>query len=346
MRKFFHQALNDCRLNGPLGLLILGLWCLMVAAPFARAETFRPLIVYQGNIKDNSFNQTLHEGVATFSSRTGIPCKEDVTGLTQAEYLADLEKGCVQGYSPVFLVYGNHFEGLAAFIHRFPETRFVAFGSVIDEPNLFCVDFAEEEGSFMAGALAALATKTGTIGFVSVTDVPLMRRFSCGYEQGARYVNPEIKVLSGFIGAYPGSWFDGVATARMANQFMDQGADVIYQAAGGGGPAVLEAVAKRGRLGIGVDRNQNGLYPGHVLSSMVKRSDKVIFAALTLAHRGVWRDNIKRFGLAQEAVGLVFDANNAKLVTSKDRETLELISTKILLGEIKVHDYVVDNECP
>jgi len=173
-----------------------------------------------------------------------------------------------------------------------------------------------------------------------------MRRFGCGYAQGARYVDPKVKVLDGFTGSYPGAWFDGAATAKLANELMDKGADVIYQAAGGAGIAVLEAAAKRGVLGIGVDRNQNGLFPGHVLTSMVKRTDKVIYAALVQAQRGIWRDNVKRFGLAQDAVDVVFDEYNAPLVTTRQRDAIDAIRTKILLGEISVHDYVVDNKCP
>lgn len=324
------------------------LFCLglALAAASACAETFKPAILYQGSIEQNSFNQTIHEGVAAFSAKTGIPCSEIVVGLNQSDYVRSLEEVCLQGYSPVFLIYGNHLRGLNDFIHRFPAIRFVALGAVIDQPNLFSLNFAEEEGSFLAGALAAMKTKTKVIGFVSVTDVPLMRRFSCGYEQGARYIDPEVKVIAGFTGSYPGSWFDGAATAKMANGLMDQGADVIYQAAGGAGEAVLEAAAKRGKLGIGVDRNQNGLFPEQVLTSMVKRTDKVIYAALVLAQRGIWRDNIKRFGLAQDAVDVVFDNNNAALVSREQMDTLMAIRTKILRGEIKVHDFVEDSACP
>ncbi|WP_051261442.1 BMP family lipoprotein [Desulfovibrio inopinatus] len=120
----------------------------------------------------------------------------------------------------------------------------------------------------------------------------------------------------------------------------------IYQAAGGAGPAVLEAAAKRGKLGIGVDRNQNGLFPGYVLTSMIKRTDQVVYAALMHAWRGVWRDNIKHFGIVQNAIGLIFDENNANLVTDDMRQRIETLRSKIALGEIHIHDYVTDNSCP
>ena len=126
---------------------------------------------------------------------------------------------------------------------------------------------------------------------------------------------------------------------------MDNGADVLFQVAGGAGPAVLETAAARGKLGIGVDVNQNGLFPGSVLTSMVKRTDKIVFAALMLAKRGIWRDNYKMLGLEQDAVGIVFDENNAPLVSPEMRNRIELIRNNIILDSILVHDYTEDLRC-
>ncbi|GAB7080189.1 BMP family ABC transporter substrate-binding protein [Megalodesulfovibrio paquesii] len=304
------------------------------------------MLIYQGNIGENSFNLNIHEGVARFFRTSGVRCEELVVGFDPDSYNRQLESVARQGYNPIVLVYGSHFDRLQKFIKQYPDIRFIVLGTVEDEPNLFSMDFAEHEGSFLAGALAAMTTKTNVLAFVSVSDLPLMRRFACGFEQGAKHVNPDVTVLTGFTGSYPGAWFDGNATAALANQFMDQGADVVFQVAGAAGPAVLEAAARRGRLGIGVDRNQNGLYPGHVLTSMIKRTDKAIFAALMLAWRGVWRDNIKTFGLAQEGVDLVFDEHNAALVPSTLRSRIDTLKSRIVLGEIRVHDYVKDLRCP
>jgi len=131
-----------------------------------RGETFRPAIVYQGSIEKSSFNQTIHEGIQSFRDKTGVGCEEVVSGLTQQDYLDSLTEICKEGYSPVFLIYSNHLKGLATFIHSYPGIRFVGLGEVLDEPNLFSLNFAEEEGSFLAGALAAMVTKTKTIAFL------------------------------------------------------------------------------------------------------------------------------------------------------------------------------------
>jgi len=312
----------------------------------AQARGFNPMVIYQGSIEKNSFNVSIHQGVERFIEKTGLACTEAVAGVDITDYVSRIKKSTEQGYSPVFLLYGNHIPELVDLVRQYPATRFIVLDTVLDEPNMFSFVLAEHEGSFLAGALAALASKSKQIGFVSVVDTPFQRRFLCGYSQGARYIDPDIKVFDGFTGDYPGAWFDGKAVAALASGMMDKGADVIYQAAGGAGPAVLEAVAARGKLGIGVDVNQNGLFPGAVLTSMVKRTDKAVFAALMLAKRGVWRDNFKRLGLAQDAVDIVFDRHNKSLVTPAMASRIEKIRKNIVLGVIQVHDYTENIKCP
>ncbi|MGL1930885.1 MAG: BMP family ABC transporter substrate-binding protein [Desulfotalea sp.] len=314
-------------------------------AHYANADNFKPVVIYQGSIENNSFNVSVHKGVELFTKKTGLSCTETVVGFGMELYLNRVKKYADKGYSPIIVLYGNHFPNLVDFVRRYSATRFILLDAVYDEPNIYSFVLAEHEGSFLAGALAAMASKSKTIGFVSVTDIPFLRRFWCGYVQGAKYIDPQITVIDGFIGDHKGGWFDGKATAALANDIMDKGADVIYQAAGGAGPAVLEAAADRGKLGIGVDVNQNGLYPGHVLTSMVKRTDKTIFAALMLAKRGVGRDNFKRLGLEQDAVGIVFDEHNDFLITPEMRTRIEAIKKDIILGLITVHDYTEDLKC-
>ncbi|WP_319466847.1 BMP family ABC transporter substrate-binding protein [uncultured Pseudodesulfovibrio sp.] len=310
------------------------------------AEEFKPVVVYHLNIEKNPYNVAIHKGVEQFVAKTGKHCDEVIVSDKTNDYVAEIERLAQQGYSPIFLLYGAHYPKVVELARKFSTTRFIVFDWVWDEPNLYSFTLSTHEGAFLAGALAAMATKSGILGFVSVSDMPALRRFLCGYEQGARHIKPDIKVLSGFIGQYPGSWFDSEATASMANKLMDQGADVLFQVAGGAGPAVLEAAAKRGKLGIGVDLNQNGLFPGHVLTSMLKRTDMAVFAALMLAKRGIWRDNLKRLGLAQGAVDVVFDENNKSIVSKEMRERIERIKREIVLGSIVVHDYEMDLKCP
>ncbi|NDV21370.1 BMP family ABC transporter substrate-binding protein [Desulfovibrio sp. JC022] len=327
--------------------VLLILLSTFILSPFnSYADEFKPVLVYQGKVEDNSFSVSIHKGVERFKVKTGEECTEIEIGMTLKEYVDTITKFADEGYSPIFLMYGNHFPDMVPFVRKYPATRFIVLDTVRDEPNVYSFVLADHEGSFLAGALAAMVSKSGKIGFVSVVDTDFQRGFLCGYTQGAKYIKQDIEVLKGFTGNYEGAWFDGNATSRLANEMMDEGADVIYQAAGGAGPAVLEACAARGKLGIGVDINQNGLYPGSVLTSMVKHTDKAIFAALMLAKRGIWRDNYKRLGLAQEAVGLAFDKHNEILVTPEMRSRIENLRKKIVLGEIVVDEYTENPTCP
>lgn len=328
-----------------LFILLVFLSVVMLQPINSCAEKFNPVLIYQGPIEDNSFSVSIHKGVEKFKKRTGADCTEVEVGLKFKEYLDTITEYADKGYSPIFILYGNHFPDMVSFVRKYPATRFIVLDTVRDQPNVYSFVLADHEGSFLAGALAAMASKAGKIGFVSVVETPFQRRFECGYAQGAKFINSDIEVFNAYTGDAVGGWFDGKATARLANKMMDQGVDVIFQAAGGAGPAVLEACAARGKLGIGVDINQNGLYPGSVLTSMVKRMDKAIFAALMLAKRNIWRDNYKRLGLEQEAVELVFDGNNRELVTPEMRNRIEDIRKKIVLGEIVVNENFEAKNC-
>lgn len=306
---------------------------------------FKPAVVYQWDIESNSYNKSIHNGVQRLAEKTGELCIEKVVNGDVGKYVAEVEALANKGYSPIILPYGGHYPKLVLLARKYIRTRFIVFDTIKDEPNIYSFTLSMHEGSFLAGALAALTSQSGVIGFVSVTDIPSLRSFLCGYTQGAKYISPEISVLSGFTGRYPQAWFDGKATAALAHSLMDKGADVIFQAAGAAGPAVLKTAAERGKLGIGVDVNQNGLYPGSVLTSVVKRMDMVVYASLILAKRKVWRDNIRRTGLAQGAVDIIFDNHNASLITPEIREQINELKRGIIMGEIHVHDYQTEDIC-
>jgi basic membrane protein A and related proteins len=147
------------------------------------------------------------------------------------------------------------------------------------QPNVKSVVFNEHEGSYLVGMMAGLASKTGTVGFIGGMDIPLIRKFGCGYAQGVKAVNPDATVVLNMTGTTPAAWNDPVKGAELAKGQKAQGADVIYAAAGGTGVGVLQAAADEGILSIGVDSNQNYLHPGKVLTSMLKRVDNAVYEA-------------------------------------------------------------------
>src|SRR5690606_27676665 len=192
--------------------------------------------------------------------------------------------------------------------------------------------FKEEEGSFLAGVLAALASRSGTIGFIGGMDTPVIRTFSCGYAQGARHVRPSIRLLRDTVGTKPDAWLDPARGAAIANRQMDAGADVIFAAAGASGFGVLQAAASRHRLGIGVDANQNNLHPGSVLTSMVKRVDVAVHQALRSAADGTWTAGTTVLGLKDGGVGVAIDEHNRALITPPLQAAMKEATDEIVAG--------------
>lgn len=331
-------------------LRIFFAFCLLTIAPLvppvAAENMLHPAVIYQGAPEDGAFNGTIHQGVKRYRTVTGGECLELSTPRDDAIYGIMVRRAAREGYNPILVPYGNHFRELPLVAEEFPATRFIAFDVEYDIPNLYCFTFNEHEGTFLAGAIAAMASHTGKIGFISGTNVPITQRFLCGYKQGARYINPQITVLDSFIGDGTKAWSDQETAIKLAKKQLDAGADVIFQAAGYSGLGVMREVAKAGKLSIGVDRNQNALYPGSVLTSMLKRLDRATFSALMIARRGVWRDNIKRLGLSQNALELAFDEHNLDIATPEMRKKIEEITGDILLGNILVHDYLHGSYCP
>ena len=216
---------------------------------------------------------------------------------------------------------------------------------MVDLPNVQSIVFKEHEGSFLVGMIAAMASETATVGFVGGMDIPLIRRFGCGYEQGARYVDDKTTVIQNMTGTTPAAWNDPGRGSELAKSQFDSGADVVYAAAGGTGVGVYQAAKDSGKFAIGVDSNQNYLQPGTMITSMLKRVDVAAYAAFKGAMDGSWAPGIQVLGLAEEGVGWALDEHNESLITDEMKAALEEASAKIVSGDISVHDYTTDNAC-
>jgi basic membrane protein A len=200
--------------------------------------------------------------------------------------------------------------------------------------------FKEHEGSFLVGMMAAMASKTGKVGFVGGMDIPLIRKFQCGYEQGAKFVNPKVETSANMTGTTGAAWNDPARGAELAKAQFARGVDVIFAAAGGTGMGVYQAAKDNGRLAIGVDSNQNHLHPGTMLTSMVKRVDVAVYNAFKGVVPGT-----SALGLKEGGVDVALDANNEKLVTAEMRRRVEAAKADIVSGKIKVIDYMAANKC-
>lgn len=319
---------------------------IMAAATAVQAQDINPAVIFDlGGKFDRSFNQASYEGAERFREETGIAYREfELQSDAQREQA--LRRFAQQGHNPVIVAgfsYGSAMEQVAA---EFPDTDFTIVDMVVDLPNVRSVVFNEHEGSYLVGVLAALASESGSVGFVGGMDIPLIQKFACGYVQGVKATNPDAVVYQNMTGTTGAAWNDPVRGGELARAQIDQGADVIYHAAGGTGVGVLQAAVDAGVYGIGVDSNQNHLHPGHILTSMLKRVDVAVYTAMKDVQEGTWTTGVNVMGLAEDGVGYAVDENNEALLTPEMIEAAEAAKAAIIAGEIEVHDYTTDGACP
>ena len=318
----------------------------LLAAGFASAADVRPAVVYDlGGKFDKSFNEGVYNGAAKFSADTGIEFREFEV-QTDSQRVQALRNFARRGQDPILAVGFQYASAMDKVAPEFPDTRFAIIDSVVDHPNVQSIVFREHEGSFIVGVLAAMAAPGGKVGFVGGMDVPLIRRFACGYVLGARHARPDVQVFQNMTGTTGAAWNDPVKGGELAKSQFDRGAEVVYHAAGSTGLGVLQAAADAGKLGIGVDSNQNHLHPGHVLTSMLKRVDVAAYDVFDSARRNTWQSGVRVLGLAEDGVGWALDEHNDALVTPAMKAAAEEAARRIVAGEIRVHDYVNEGDCP
>jgi basic membrane protein A len=303
-----------------------------------------PALIYDlGGKFDKSFNEAAFNGAQRWVNETGGSYKE-LEMQSEAQREQALRRLAESGANPIVMTGFAFGDVLNSVAPDYPDTKFAIIDMVVDQPNVRSVVFTEEQGSYLVGIMAATASKTGTVGFIGGMDIPLIRKFACGYVQGVKAANPEAKVIQNMTGTTPAAWNDPVKGAELTKAQISQGADVVYAAAGGTGIGVLQAAADEGILSIGVDSNQNHLHPGKVLTSMVKRVDNSVYEAFVAGAE--LETGVVVMDLAKEGVGYALDEHNAELVTDEMKAAADAASAKIQSGEIAVHDYMSDNTCP
>ena len=315
-------------------------------AGFAFAEDFKPAVIYDmGGKFDKSFNEGVYNGIQKFSDETGVKVMEfEVTNEAQRQQA--MEKMVQRGATVVLGVGFAQADAISTVAAANPDVKFSIIDvSWLDHPNLRQYAFKEQEGSYLVGMAAAMASKTGKVGFVGGMDIPLIRAFGCGYEQGVKAVNANAEVLQNMTGTTPAAWNDPTKGAELTQAQIDRGADVIYQAAGGTGVGVLQAAADAGKLSIGVDSNQNYIHPGSVLTSMLKRVDVAAYEKMKEAMSGNFDTGVRILGVKEGGVGWALDEHNAGLITDEMKAAIDAASDKISSGEIMVHDFRSDNTC-
>ncbi len=309
--------------------------CLVAAGAWAE-----PAILYDvGGKFDKSFNEAAFYGMEKWKKESGKKYLElEVHKESQREQA--VRSLAEKGASPIIVVGFEQAAAVDKVSKEFPKLHFAIVDMVVEGPNVQSVVFKEHEGSFLVGALAAMASKTGKVGFIGGMDIPLIHRFGCGYEQGVRFVRPDAEVFSNMTGSTGAAWHDPARGAELALKQFARGADVVFAAAGGTGVGVYQAAKEHGKLAIGVDINQNYLQPGAMLTSMLKRVDVAVY--------NVTKDftpGMLVLGLREGGVDYAVDENNARLLTPEMRKRVEGIKADIIRGKISVADYMADNAC-
>ena len=316
----------------------------VLAATSLTQAMAEPAIIYDLAGKfDKSYNESAFSGAEAWKAKSGSDYRE-IELQSQAQREQALRRLAGAGNNPVVMTGFAFQTSLSAVAPEFPDTKFVIIDSVVDEPNVRSVIFKEHEGSFLVGYLAGLTTKTDVVGFVGGMDIPLIRRFACGYVQGVKAANPDSKVIQNMTGNEPSAWNDPVKGGELTKAQIAAGADVVYHAAGGTGVGVLQAAADAGIYGIGVDANQNYIHPGSVLTSMIKRVDLIVEESFTAGPdipSGVFA-----LGLAEDGVGYALDDYNKDLISGAAKDKVAEVRQQVIAGDLMVHNYTDDDNCP
>ncbi len=303
---------------------------------------FKPAMIYVTGEQDSdrAFIEMARSGALRAKKELGIafeeyrlPEDEDPT-----EFLRSVAE---KGYSPIIAVGYQNVVPVLTLAEKFPKTHFTVIDGLVPPlyQNVQSIIFKDHEGAFLVGMIAAYTSKSNHIGFVGGMDVPLIRNFSLGYLQGAKFVRPNIQVSIDMVGDTAEAWSQPDVAYDLATKQYKNGIDVIFTAAGGSGLGVLRAADDAKALAIGVDTNQNALYPGHVLTSMVKRVDNAVFDAMKTSFKGDWQAGIKSLGLKESALDFAVDENNKNLITEELIEQVLITRERIINGLIEVEMY-------
>lgn len=314
-------------------------------ASSAPATDFKvAMITSQGGLGDRSYNDSGYVGLQRCEKELGIEVKviESADPVGEGEQL--LRTAADTGFDLVTTLEYSHFDPLARVAPDYPNTKFAIVNIAVDQPNVISVLYKEHEASFLAGALAMMvSTMQGNdkvnpeaiIGAIGGTQSPGIDKFIVGYEEGAKYINPDAQVLS----AYSNSFGDPAKGQELALAMYDQGADIVYQIAGGTGEGVFQAAADSNHYAIGVDSDQDYIKPGFILTSMIKRVDTAVFDLCKRLVDGTLQGGTTvEYGLSEQGVELSPMTHTKAALPADFFTKLEELKAKIISGEIQVTD--------
>lgn len=296
------------------------------------------LVLDKGGKDDKSFNSAAYLGAKKAETDLKIDLK--YVEATDTNAIENLHRAFAR--KKFDLIIGVGFaqqEAVKKVAAQFPQIKFAVIDSEVNAANVRSLLFEEHEGSFLVGALAAMASKSNSVGFVGGMDIPLIRRFSMGYAAGAKYVNPKIKFTENYVGVTGEAWNNPAKAKELALAQIAKGSDVIFVAAGASNSGVFDAAEEKSKLAIGVDSNQNWIKPGIILTSMMKAVDVAVYDTIKETQAGKFTGGLVRYGLKNNGVDYTLDKHNEKLITADMKKKVDEIKKKIIAGQIQVPDY-------
>ena len=296
------------------------------------------LVLEKSGKDDKSFNASAYQGLKRAEKELGVTTKT-VEAPDNSAY-ESLQRAFADKKFDLIIAVGFHqLEAVTKNAARFPNQKFLLIDEDAKMPNVRSAMFEEQEGSYLVGALAAMHSPSGKIGFIGGMDVPMIRRFEMGYEAGVKKINPKAEVFSNYLGVTGEAWNNPPKAKELALNQYNRGADVIFVAAGNSGLGVFDAASEKKKLAIGVDSNQNWIKPGFILTSMLKHVDEAVYDSIKLFKDGKYTTGLTRYGVKSKGVDYSMDENNKTLVSAADIKKVEELRSDIINGKIKVPDY-------
>ncbi|WP_297598361.1 BMP family ABC transporter substrate-binding protein [uncultured Cetobacterium sp.] len=294
------------------------------------------IVLSTGGLGDKSFNDAAYRGLEQAKKDLGIEFKyvEPASPAEDEEFLREYAEA---GYDLIIATGFQMTESARAVAADYSDVKFLMIDDVVDLPNVKSLIFKEEEGSFLVGVIAGLMTKNNAVGFVGGMENPLIKKFEVGFKQGAEYVNPKVKFFSVYTTG-PNPFNDPVRGKENAISEINQGADVIYHAAGGTGMGVFAAAKEKGVFAIGVDSNQDAVEPGTVLTSMLKNVDVAVYDSIKNLISGNFVPGVAVYGAQENGVGVTDFEFTKDIIGAEKLQKFEEIKAKLMSGEIKVSD--------
>jgi basic membrane protein A len=298
------------------------------------------LVFDVGGRGDKSFNDSAYRGLLRAKQELGVDFEyiEPGEGSDRASALRLMANGDSRVIFGIGFLFTDDITQIAK---EFPGKNFACVDYTVTDPdsipqNLVALKFREEEGSFLVGAIAALKSKTGKIGFVGGMKIPLIKKFEAGYIAGASYVRPDVKVFVSYAGVTDNAFKNPSKGKELALTQYSKGADIIFHASGSTGLGVFEAARETDKLAIGVDSDQYAEAPGHILTSMIKDVDVAVLETIKSAMNNTFKGGVKTLGLAEGGISYVYDGNNKALIGEDIHARVEALKQKIISGEIVV----------